>query len=397
MDKLVVNAETLELRTQDAGNKRSSRRRWRHWFSSARRYAGFITFVIVPTMVAAVYYAFIAAPIYVSTAQFIVKNSSQGSSSSMGQFLQSVGVTVSANDAYSVGAYITSRDVLAELEKNADIRAIYNRPGADLITRFPNFLELYRPAFEYLYWHYLNWIEVDFDSTTYITTVYAYAFRPEDAHLVATQLLDLSERAVNLLNERVKNGMLRAIKDEVDHMRKRSEIIQAQITDFRNSQLILDPNQASAAATTLRSALESALVPARALLGQLQQTAPKSPQILALQMRIKSLEDQVSDQEHKDAGGVNSLAPKLSQYDALLLQQQFAQQMLHAAVAALGTAEVNVQQQLLYVARIAVPRVPDWPQYPYRFLYTMLVFVTALLIYGIARILGSIVREHMLD
>jgi capsular polysaccharide transport system permease protein len=397
VNKHVADAETLKLRALDAARKSSSRRSSRRLAPALRKHLWLITSVVIPTLVAVVYYALIAAPIYVSSAQFIVKNSTQSSSlSGMGQFLQSVGVTVSASDAYSVDAYITSRDALAELEKRSDIRALYNRREADLVARFPNFLELYRPAFEYLYWHYQNWIEVDFDSTTNITTVYAYAFRAEDARAVAAQLLVLSELAVNRLNDRVKADALRAMKDEVAHLQQRAEAVQAQITDFRNSQLILDPNQSSTAATTLRSTLESALVSARALLGQLQDSAPNSPQIAAMRARIKSLEDQVAEQEHKDAGGVNTLAPKVSQYDALLLQQQFAQQMLQAAVSSLETAEVNVQEQMLYVARIAEPNVPDWPQYPYRVVDILLVFVTALLIYGVGRILGSVVREHML-
>ena len=368
----------------------------KRWFVLARRHIGFILVVLLPTLFASTYYGLIAAPIYMSTAQFVVKNSSQSSSTSgFGQFLQSTGLAPSANDAYAVGAYVTSRNALAELEKNNEIRLIYNRPEADFITRFPNFYGLFRSSFEYLFWHYLNWIEVDFDSTTNITTIYAYAFRTADAQAIALQLLSLSERAVNRMNERAKLDALRAVKEEVGHLQQRATAIESQITDFRNSELILDPNQASTAATTLRATLESALVGARALLGQLKQAAPGSPQISALRTRIRSLEDQVSEQERKGSGGVNTLAPKMSQYAVLLLQQQFAQQMLQAAVASLETAEVSVQLQQLYIERIAEPRPPDWPQYPYRLLDISLAFITALLIYGTGRILNSIVREHI--
>ena len=69
--------------------------------------------------------------------------------------------------------------------------------------------------------------------------------------------------------------------------------------------------------------------------------------------------------------------------------------MLQAAVTSLETAEIGVQQQLLYIERIAEPRTPDWPQYPYRLLDTLLVLVTALLIYGTGRIFYSIIKEHV--
>jgi capsular polysaccharide transport system permease protein len=377
-----VNAEVqIDLRSRDTAKKLSLLRMVNYCFYLLRNYAGFIVIVVAPTAAAAIYYGVIAAPIYVSTAQFVVKNASQSSSSSgLGQFLQSAGLVTLASDAYAVGSYITSRDALAALEKNNQIRSIYDRPEADFVARFPNFYTLFRPSFEYLFWHYSYWIEADFDSTTNITTIYAYAFRPEDAQTIAGQLLSLSESAVNRMNDRAKLDTLRAFKEEVDRLQQREDAIETQITAFRNTELILDPDQASTAATALRSTLENALVAARALLDQLQQTAPGSPQIAGLRMRIKSLEDQASEQERKDSGGVNTLAPKMARYTQLLHQQQFAQQMLQAAVSSYETAEVNVQQQLLFIQRIAEPRAPDWPQYPYRILNTLLAFVTALLI-----------------
>jgi capsular polysaccharide transport system permease protein len=397
VDKVVDTETQRQLRSRHEEKKRV--RVANRWFAWARSHVGFILVVVLPTTFAAIYYGLIAAPVYMSTAQFMIKSATPSPTlSGVGQFLQSAGLTVSPNDAYAVDAYMTSRDALKELEKNNDIRSIYNRPEGDFIARFPNFwLFLYRTAFEYLYWHYWLWTEVDFDSTTNITTIYTYGFRSEDAQTVAEQLLSFGEQAVNRMNERAKVDVLRSLKEEVANLRERAAAIEIKITDFRNKDLILDPNQASTAATNLRATLESALVAARALLSQLQQTAPGSPQIASLRTRIASLEKEVSEQEHKDSGGTNTLAPKIQEYSLLLLEQQFVQQMLQAAVAAQEQAEVLLQQQMLYVDRIAEPLAADWPWYPYRLLDTLLTFVTALLIYGTGRMLNTAVREHIAD
>jgi capsular polysaccharide transport system permease protein len=362
------------------------------------RHLGFSLVVVLPTLLAVVYYGLIAAPVYVATAQFVVKSGNQSPTlSGVGQLLQNAGLAVSANDAYAVGAYMTSRDALKELEKSSDIRSVYTRPEADFVARFPNFYTLFRPAFEYLYWHYCNWIEVDFNSTTNITTIYSYAFQPDDAQTIARQLLELGERQVNQMNDRVKRDALSVMRDEVKHLSQRSEEIQKELTEFRNNEQVLDPNQASTAATTLRSTLEVALVAARAQLGQLEASAPASPQIPPLQVRIKALEDQVSAEERKNLGGANTLAPKLSKYDGLLLQQQFAQQMLQAAISSLEAAEINVQNQLLYLERISEPLAPDWPQYPYRIADTALVFVTVLSLYIIGKIMVTATMDHFTE
>jgi capsular polysaccharide transport system permease protein len=362
----------------------------------SRLHLGFVLFVLAPTIAAIAYYGFFVAPIYMSTAAYVVKDASQSpSASGLGQFLQSAGLATSANDAYAISAYISSRDALAELDKTINIRALYNRPEADFLAKFPNFYTFFQKSFEWLYWHYYWWIEVDFNTTTNITTIYAWAFRPDDAHAIAQKLLVLSENAVNAMNDKAHLDAFRAGRDEVNQLQQRATDIQAQITAFRDNELILNPNQTSTDATNLRMTLENALVGARALLNQLQGTAPSSPQIPGLKLRIKSLEDQVNEQEHKNSGGPQTLAPKISKYDALLLQQQFIQQMLQAAVSGLENAEVSAIQQTLYLQRVSEPSTPDSQTISYRIVNPLLIFITALLIYGTGRMVVSTVREHL--
>jgi capsular polysaccharide transport system permease protein len=191
------------------------------------------------------------------------------------------------------------------------------------------------------------------------------------------------------MNDKAHLDAFRAGRDEVNQLQQRATDIQAQITNFRDNELILNPNQTSTDATNLRMTLENALVSARALLDQLQGTAPSSPQIPGLKLRIKSLEDQVNEQDHKNSGGPQTLAPKISKYDALLLQQQFIQQMLQAAVSGLENAEVAAIQQTLYLQRISEPSIF------YRIINPLLIFITALLIYGTGRMVNSTIREHL--
>lgn len=361
-----------------------------------RRHLGFLAFVVLPTLLGTIYFEIVSAPIYMSTASFVVTNMGQTPLPGLSGFLANVGLAPSTSYAYSVAAYMSSRDALKILEQKIKIRDIYHRPGADFIARFPNFL--FGPSFEDLFWHYSNWTQVYFDSTQNITTITVYAFRPEDARALAQQLLDLSEIAVNRLNARARVDVLEAAKGEVEQLQKRLSSVQTQIMDFRNRELMLDPNQQSQEATALGATLESDLVSARALLAQLQQLAPASPAVASLRSRIQTLEEQAAVERHKSAGGTGTLAPAVSEYDALLLQQKFIEQLVQAAVSTLNSIEIAVAQQRLYVERVAEPSTPDFPFYPYRTeIDSFLVFITALLVYGIGRILVSAITEHIID
>jgi capsular polysaccharide transport system permease protein len=372
---------------------------WRSWavrtWRWLRRYPGFTVVVIIPALAATFYYGLIAADIYTSSAAFVVKDANENTSlTGLGSFLQSTGISTVPNDAYLVDAYLQSRDALAELERSAEIRAVYSRPEADFITRFPNLL--YHPSFENLFIHYRNWIDVDFDTDSNITTLTVYAFRPADAQAVAASLLKLSEGEVNRLNDRIRNDALGGARKEVDQLQVRAAAIQNEITDFRNKELLLDPNQTSTQTVALLASLESELVGTRAQLEQLGKSASSSPQIQALRARISALENQILTEERKGAGGSDTLAPKMAAYEQLLLKQQFIQQMLQSAVTSLEAAEATVQQQQIYLAPVAVPRLPDRPLYPLRIADTLIVIITSLLIYGIGRVGNAAIREHVL-
>jgi capsular polysaccharide transport system permease protein len=359
-----------------------------------RRFTGFTIVVILPVLAATLYYAFIAADIYASSAQFIVKSANESATlTGLGSFLQSTGIATTTNDAYSVDAYLQSRDALANLEKDPGIRAIYDRSEADFVTRFPNLI--YHGSFENLFLHYSDWIEVDFDTSSNITTLTVYAFRAADSHAVATRLLKLGEAEVNHLNDRVRADALRGARKEVGNLQRAAIRIQNKLTGFRNRELLLDPNQTSTSSVALLASLESQLVSTRSDLRQLQASAPGSPQIPSLRSRIAAIEGQIDAEERKGAGGSNSLAPKMAQYGELLLEQQFTQQMLQSAVTSLEAAEATVQQQQLYLAPVTQPNLPDLALYPYRLLDILIVLCTSLLIYGIGKLLLGTIYEHL--
>lgn len=132
--------------------------------------------IVLPVLLVSVYYAFIAAPIYVSQSSFVVRVSAPPSSSSFGNLLQNSGITRSQDDTFSAQEYIRSRDALQRMSDDLPIRTYFDRPEADIFARFP--APWQTGLFEELYRYFSQRVQVIHNDTTGITVLRTSAFRP---------------------------------------------------------------------------------------------------------------------------------------------------------------------------------------------------------------------------
>ena len=97
----------------------------------------FLWVVVLPTLLAAVYYGLIASDIYVSEARFSVRTSEQGGISGgvlISIFTGTAGES-SSEDAAIVAEYILSQDMLTELDKRLDLRKHFSSHNVDFLSR----------------------------------------------------------------------------------------------------------------------------------------------------------------------------------------------------------------------------------------------------------------------
>ncbi len=103
-----------EIRAADAAPSRGDsivrllhRRRW------------LIVLVILPTLLATIYYSVIAADVYQSESRFVIKTPSQKQTqmSSIANLIQSTGLSSGQDQTNEVIDYIQSRNALRDLEK----------------------------------------------------------------------------------------------------------------------------------------------------------------------------------------------------------------------------------------------------------------------------------------
>ncbi|MFN3853763.1 MAG: capsule biosynthesis protein [Phreatobacter sp.] len=349
--------------------------------------------VLLPTLLAAAYFGLIASDRYAAEMRYVVRSPQTQVANQLGGLLQSTGYTSGGDSAHAINAYIVSRDALADLIEDVDIRAIYGSPRADLFSRFPR--PFGRTTTEALFAYFETMVSAKVDRTTGITTVEVQAFSPEDAKRIADALVRRAEALSNRLTRRLRDDLVRTAEEEVARARARSLTALAALTDFRNREQTVDPTRYSAALVETIARLSLELAQMRAQQEELRRASPQSPQIAALANRIRAFEEQIASERLTLAGSADSMAPRIAEYERLVLEREFSDRLLAAAVNSLENARQDAQRQQIYVELVVTPRVPDYPAYPYRLLAVLAVFAVAVLAYVVLSTLVRNVRRHV--
>lgn len=351
--------------------------------------------VILPTLLAAIYFLMIASPRYVSEAQFIVRDAGQRTPSSIGIALQGVGIAPTQTDAFAVHEYISSRDSLRELSRRYDIAAILGPRGVDAFSRYPRPWE--DRSSEGLHKGFQRFITVGYDSTTGISTLRVEAFRARDAQALTEALLGSSEQLINRMNERSSADAVAQAQQSREEARARLTGAQQQLAAFRTREQFIDPELSARESSELIGELQAQVAGLRAERAQVSAEAPSSPQLPTFDARIRAYQAQIDAERAKLVGAAGSLAPKIGVYEDLALARELAGRELTQATAAVIVAEQEARRQKLYLDRIVTPSLPDEPAEPRRWLAVLTVLATSLLVYGVGWLIWAGVREHRQD
>ncbi|MFD9896904.1 capsule biosynthesis protein [Mesorhizobium sp. NPDC059025] len=352
----------------------------------------FLAMVVLPVALVGLYYGIFAAPIYVSESAFVVRMASPPSSNAFGSLLQNSGITRSQDDTFSVQEYMRSRDALGEIGKQLPLRAIFGSPDADWLTRFPRFWEY--GSKEELYRYYADRVAVIHNDTTGITTLRTTAFHAREAYDLNTKLLALGGNLLSRLNDRARGDAVRFAIQEVRGAEDRVIEAQKTITNFRNKELMIDPNANSTSMAELISRLSAELATTNARLAETHKTTPDSSVIPFMTSRIAALENQISMERAKIAGSDTSIAPRIASYESLVLLREFANKALVSALDALEVARADARRQQLYLEVIVPPHLPDEAELPLGLKAIFITFLVTSFTYLLGWLLLTAIRDH---
>lgn len=352
----------------------------------------FLLTVVIPTTVATFYYGIFASDVYVSQSAFVVRSPEKPSTGGFGGLLKGAGFSNSSDEVYAAQDFIKSRDALRALNARNRFEAAYSQPSISVFDRF-NPTGLFG-SFEHLYRYFLGKVNVNFDSTSSITTLTVRAFDGRDAHRFNEQLLGLAEEMVNRLNERGRRDLISFAQREVDEAKAEARQAASALAVFRNRSGVVDPEKQAEVQLQMVSKLQDELIASRTQLAEIRRYAPANPQVESLRTRIASLQGQINSEVGKVAGNRRSLAGATAQYQRLSLDSELADKQLAAAMTSLIEAQNEARRKQAYVERIVQPNLPDSPTEPRRLRGILATFILGLIAWGIASMLLAGVREH---
>ena len=354
----------------------------------------FALIVLLPTLVTAIYMFGVAADQYVSEARFVVRGPASQSVGMLTGLLQSTGLTHAQEDTYVVQDYMQSRDAMDELIQKDDLRAVFDRPEADPLFRFP--LLHGWSSDEHLFKYFRDHVVTELDSTTGVSSLSVRSFRATDSQHIASALLAAGEALVNRMNERQRGNTVKQARLDVEGAENRLTDIGRQIAEFRNREALLDPTKQAVPMLTGINDLQTALVRTNLEIAQTEASTPKSPLIANLRRRADALQLAIDEGRAKVTGSGTSLVPKITTFDSLALQQTFADKLLGSAIQSLETARISAERQELYLETIVQPNLSDYPSYPRRFATVAIVFATFFGLYICGGLIMTGAREHSL-
>lgn len=360
----------------------------------ARRRRWFLLAVVLPTLLAALYYGLIASDIYISESRFVIKSPDQkrGQTSTLANLVQTTGLSGGQEQTNEVLTYVRSRDALTALEKNVDIRSKFSTSRADVLSRFPQ--PFSDGSFESLFKYYGKRVDARLDNETSTALIKVEAFTPKDAYLINQELLDLSEALVNRLNGRSQSKGVIEAQNQVELATRRARAARVALAQYRNAQALIDPSKQAVGVLEIANTLTAERAALGAQLDLMVRLTPNNPSIPALRNRIRAIGTQIASQDSRVVGNGNGIASKLGAYENLLVEQEFSTQSLNAANAALVQARAEAQRQQFYLERVVDPNLPDEPLLPTRFINVLVVFAATMCLYFIAWMFAVGILEH---
>lgn len=377
----------------------------------------FVLFVVVPSLAAGIYFAFIASDQFVAQTRFVVRQALQdgGSSASMLNMVMSSqrgssggsgggagsgaggsGGGASSEDAHVVTSYIRSRSMVDDLSKTVNLRELFRRPEADFYARLDR-----DATIDELTEYWERMVSGYVDATSGIVTVEVRAFRPDDAALLARSITQLSEKLVNDISERARQDTVRRSEDEVRRAQATMDSARKVMEAYRNSAGLIDPVQSAAeTGKLLTKVLADELANENELFVASRSMTDDSSTVHRLKARIENLKfqaDTLRDQLAGNRDAASNMAASLAKYEDVVVKQKMAETLYSLAESALNKARQRAEAQSIYLSVFVQPGTPEEYTHPKRVQLTIVICIGCFVMWSIGALIWASVEDHRIS
>ena len=352
-----------------------------------------IATALLLSLLAAVYWLFVASDRYVSTAQVIIQRTDLPG----GQGMDFSGLLAGATggnraEQLLLRNHLLSVDMLRKLDDALGLRAHFSQEDSDWLSRMWSA----DASIEWFHRHYLRRVHVDFDDHAGVLVVRAQAYSPDMAHAIATFLVQEGEHFMNRLAQNLALAQVSFLEQQVLQLNERVMQTRRALLDFQNQKGLVSPQAAAESIAAIVARLEGQRSELQTQRASLQAyLVPDHPSIVLLNQQIAAVERQMAQEQARLASPTGTtLNTTVEEFQRLELEAAFAQDVYRTALVALETGRVEATRTLKKVSVIQAPTMPEFPLEPRRYYNTLVYFLVLMLLAGIAHLLVAIVRDH---
>ncbi|SFR08409.1 hypothetical protein [Poseidonocella sedimentorum] len=349
-------------------------------------------FVLLPTLIAGIYYTRIATPMYATKSDFVIQTAETGSSGGFGAMLP---MQLNTNrDSINVQSYLESRDAMLRLDEELQFKAHFQQPSIDPLQRLDA-----DASNEDAYKVYSKRVKLGYDPTEGVIRMEVIAADPQTSQQISERLIAYAEERVDNLTIRKREDQLaearRTLEKAVDDRRAAQEAL----VELQQTAALVDPEARISALrgqiTQREIELQEKQLSLQALLDNLR---PNQSRVDGVERDISRLEALLQDlrRQMNDANsGEDSLANVTTRIRLAQSDLEMQNLMLQSALQNMETSQIEVNRQTRYLSRSVDPVAPDEATYPRAFENTALAFLIFSGLYLVLSLTISVLREQV--
>lgn len=350
-------------------------------------------FVLLPSLMAAVYYLQIATPLYATVSQFQIQRADSGGSPASGNLL--AGSQLATNpDSVAVQSYLTSRDAMLRLNADHGFKSAYQAPGIDPLKRLPA-----DATDEATFRRYQKSVKIGYDPTEGMIDMEVTAPDPAQSQAFSLALIQYAEEQVDRMTARMRADQMSGAEASYRDAETKVLAAQRRVQELQQGMGVLDPAAEGTVVMNQIATLEGQLNEKQLELGQLlANPSPLESRVSATKGDIARLQQMIANTRGQLTKGNeqrSSLAAISGELRIAESDMATRQELLATAAAQLESARIEANKQVRYLSLSVAPVPPDEPTYPKALQNSLVAFLLFSAIYLMLSLTVSILREQV--
>lgn len=380
----LVEEEPKPKPPQTARKARMRKRHWMVWFS-------FLAMVLAPLAATLWYLTQRATPQFSSEMSFSIRSEEFSNPldalSGLGQL--STGTTADADIVYE---FISSQKIVRNIDAQIGLRDLYE--GADTDPVFSISKDV---SIEQLVKHWRWMVQASLDKGSGLIHVESFAFDAGAARQVNEAILRHSQQLVDRLSLLAREDATKYAKADLDEARSRLKEARQSLSEFRATSRVIDPTLAvqsqGGVSAALQQQLAEALIDYDLLAGNTSNR--NDTRMDQAQLRIDAIRSRLESERVALSSGVNhGMVAIVGDYEALIVEREFAEQAFLAAAAGYDSAKADAKRRTKYLAVHIEPTLADSALYPRVPLIMGVVGLLLVLLWSVSLMVSYSIRDR---